>query len=81
MNLCCILFILILGFPQAASANLVPFAPYGAQGVFNAASIVFFAYIGFDYIANCAEEVVVHLHTPCVRIHPTVCRKRAGNCT
>ena len=40
-------------------ANLVPsqgFAPYGMSGVFSAAGIVFFSFIGFDYIPNAAEE-------------------------
>jgi len=40
-------------------SNLVPsqgFAPYGMSGVFSAAGIVFFSFIGFDYIPNAAEE-------------------------
>jgi hypothetical protein len=56
-NLLAIGFVLAAGFPQAEPANLQPFAPYGARGVFSAASVVFFAYIGFDYIASAAEEV------------------------
>lgn len=37
--------------------NYTPFMPYGWDGVFSGAAIVFFAYIGFDAIANSAEEV------------------------
>jgi APA family basic amino acid/polyamine antiporter len=56
INLSCIAFILIAGLPQAEPSNLEPFFPYGARGTFAAASIVFFAFVGFDYIANAAEE-------------------------
>lgn len=39
--------------------NLVPFIPpqMGMSGVYNAAGIVFFSYIGFDGVATVAEEV------------------------
>lgn len=33
-----------------------PFTPFGWDGVFNAAALVFFAYIGFDAVATAAEE-------------------------
>ena len=36
--------------------NWVPFAPNGLNGVFMGAFVIFFAYIGFDAIATCAEE-------------------------
>lgn len=32
------------------------FAPFGIKGVFTGASSVFFAYVGFDMVANAAEE-------------------------
>ena len=56
INLSCIAFILVTGLPQAEPSNLEPFFPYGTRGTFAAASIVFFAFVGFDYIANAAEE-------------------------
>lgn len=37
--------------------NYVPFLPFGWSGVFSGAAVVFFAYLGFDAIANSAEEV------------------------
>ena len=49
LNIASILFVLCAGFPQAQPANLVPFAPGGAKGVFSAAAVVFFSYVGFDY--------------------------------
>lgn len=37
--------------------NYSPFLPFGWSGVFSGAAIVFFAYLGFDALANSAEEV------------------------
>ncbi|QAT42224.1 APC family permease [Aminipila luticellarii] len=51
-----ILFI-VLGVRHVNVANFTPFMPYGWDGVFSGAAIVFFAYLGFDAIANAAEEV------------------------
>ena len=55
-NIAIILFVLAAGLPQANLANLSPLAPFGVRGVFSAASVVFFAFVGFDYVANAAEE-------------------------
>lgn len=38
-------------------ANWHPFMPFGLNGVFAGAAIVFFAYIGFDSVSTAAEEV------------------------
>lgn len=57
LNLAAVLFVLCAGFPFADAANFTPFAPYGLRGVFSAASMVFFSFVGFDMIASCAEEV------------------------
>lgn len=51
-----IVFIIIVGFIHAKSSNLDPFFPYGAEGVFRAAAIVYWSYTGFDMVANMAEE-------------------------
>ncbi|KAJ6852981.1 cationic amino acid transporter 5 isoform X1 [Iris pallida] len=51
-----IVFVIVAGFMHADTKNLTPFLPYGAQGVFQAAAIVYFAYGGFDNIATMAEE-------------------------
>jgi APA family basic amino acid/polyamine antiporter len=50
------LYVLAAGAPLASAANLTPFFPGGARGVFGAASIVFFAFVGFDTVAAAAEE-------------------------
>lgn len=52
-----IVFIIIVGFIHGKKENLVPFFPYGPQGVFTAAAVVFWSYTGFDMVANMAEEV------------------------
>jgi APA family basic amino acid/polyamine antiporter len=50
-------FFIIVAFVAAFSVdNLSPFAPHGADGVVDAAAIIFFAYIGFDAVSTGAEE-------------------------
>jgi APA family basic amino acid/polyamine antiporter len=50
-----VLFI-ALAFTGFKSGNLTPFAPHGFDGVVTAASVIFFAYIGFDAISTSGEE-------------------------
>lgn len=38
--------------------NWVPFSPFGWTGVIQGASLIFFAYVGFDAVATTAEEVI-----------------------
>ncbi|KAL2474001.1 Cationic amino acid transporter 5 [Forsythia ovata] len=56
INTLVILFVIIAGFAHGKTSNLKPYLPHGAQGVFQAAAIVYFAYGGFDNIATMAEE-------------------------
>jgi len=49
-------FFIVVAFANFHSANLTPFAPKGQDGVVSAASIVFFAFIGFDAISTGSEE-------------------------
>jgi basic amino acid/polyamine antiporter, APA family len=51
-----VLFI-VVGVRHVQSANWHPFAPFGYGGVLSAASLVFFAFIGFDAVSSAAEEV------------------------
>lgn len=37
-----VVFIIIAGFAKSNPANLQPFAPKGARGIFNGAAVVFF---------------------------------------
>jgi len=54
------LAIIVLFIVMAAtgfhSDNLHPFSPHGFDGVVTAASVIFFAYIGFDAISTSGEE-------------------------
>jgi APA family basic amino acid/polyamine antiporter len=51
-----IAFILILGFFYIKPANWTPLMPFGGSSIIIAASLVFFAYLGFDVVAITAEE-------------------------
>jgi APA family basic amino acid/polyamine antiporter len=51
-----VLFI-VVGVWHVKPVNWQPFAPFGATGIFNAAALVFFAFIGFDAVTSAAEEV------------------------
>jgi len=50
------IFILV-GFQYVKPSNWTPFAPNGWKGIQAGATIVFFAYIGFDAVSTVAEEV------------------------
>jgi basic amino acid/polyamine antiporter, APA family len=50
-----ILFI-VVGVGYVKPDNWTPFTPFGMEGIFAAAALVFFAFIGFDAIASAAEE-------------------------
>jgi APA family basic amino acid/polyamine antiporter len=47
---------IVLAFTAFNADNLSPFAPEGVSGVVSAASLIFFAYIGFDAISTSGEE-------------------------
>ncbi|PSB92341.1 amino acid permease [Candidatus Pandoraea novymonadis] len=51
-----VLFITV-GVWHVKPMNWQPFMPFGISGVFNAAAVVFFAFIGFDAVTSAAEEV------------------------
>ncbi|MEI6287136.1 MAG: amino acid permease [Bacillota bacterium] len=52
-----VVFVFIaLAAPYIKVANWDPFMPFGMKGVITGASFAFFAYLGFDLIANASEE-------------------------
>lgn len=51
-----VLMFIVVGAGYVKPDNWQPFMPFGVEGVFAAAAIVFFAYIGFDAVAAAAEE-------------------------
>ncbi|RZT38670.1 amino acid permease [Cupriavidus agavae] len=52
-----VLLFIAVGIWHVEPANWQPFAPFGFTGIFNAAALVFFAFIGFDAVTSAAEEV------------------------
>lgn len=51
-----ILLFIIVAFKYVKPDNWTPFIPFGFSGVFGAAALVFFAFIGFDAVSSAAEE-------------------------
>lgn len=56
LKLVIIAFFIIFGSFFIDKHNWHPFAPNGTLGIFSAAAIIFFAYIGFDAVSTAAEE-------------------------
>ena len=51
-----LLFVVAVGLPSWAGTDFLE-APAGVGGVWSAAALIFFAYIGFDELGNFAEEM------------------------
>jgi len=51
-----VIFVIVAGIGYVDTANWSPFLPFGMTGVFSAAGVIFFAYIGFDSVSTHAEE-------------------------
>ncbi|MCQ4380145.1 amino acid permease, partial [Clostridioides difficile] len=52
-----VLLFIVVGARHVQPVNWHPFTPFGYSGVFSAAALVFFAFIGFDAVPSAAEEV------------------------
>lgn len=51
-----VLIVICAGAFEIDVANWSPFAPNGFKAVLTGATVVFFSYVGFDAVANSAEE-------------------------
>ncbi|KAK7394551.1 hypothetical protein VNO78_15082 [Psophocarpus tetragonolobus] len=51
-----VIIVIFAGAFEVDISNWSPFAPNGLQSIFTGATVVFFAYVGFDAVANSAEE-------------------------
>lgn len=58
VKLSVILLFIIIASTNVDTSNWIPFMPFGWEGVAKGASLVFFAYIGFDAVSTTAEEVI-----------------------
>ena len=56
IKLAVLAFFIVVGVTAFDGGNLKPFAPEGLDGVVTAASVIFFAYIGFDAVSTSGEE-------------------------
>ncbi|MEM5425764.1 amino acid permease [Paraburkholderia ferrariae] len=52
-----VVLVIAVGVFHVTPANWHPFMPNGWRGVFGAAAVMFFAFIGFDSVSSAAEEV------------------------
>ncbi|PON60878.1 Amino acid/polyamine transporter [Parasponia andersonii] len=51
-----VLIVIVVGSFEVDTSNWHPFAPNGVKEILTGATVVFFAYVGFDAVANSAEE-------------------------
>lgn len=58
IKLSVITIFIITAFGDFNIQHWSPFLPYGWHGVVNGASLIFFAYIGFDAVSTAAEEAI-----------------------
>tara|TARA_Y100000588_G_scaffold389085_1_gene490925 strand:- start:334 stop:1785 length:1452 start_codon:yes stop_codon:yes gene_type:complete len=58
VKLCVIGFFIAIASVELDTSNLVPFLPFGWTGVMEGASLIFFAYVGFDAVSTAAEEAI-----------------------
>lgn len=64
IKLCTVALFIAIGLPYVNTGNWIPFIPentgvfgnFGLSGIFRAAGLLFFAYIGFDTVATLAQE-------------------------
>ena len=57
IKLCVLVLFVAIALTGFRSGNLRPFAPMGFAGISNAASSIFFSYIGLDAVSTAGEEV------------------------
>ncbi|KAF5731615.1 cationic amino acid transporter 9 chloroplastic isoform X1 [Tripterygium wilfordii] len=51
-----VIFVIFAGAFEVDISNWSPFAPNGFKAILTGATVVFFSYVGFDAVANSAEE-------------------------
>lgn len=56
MQIVIVIVVVFAGVFEVDVTNWSPFMPNGFKSVVTGATVVFFAYVGFDAVANSAEE-------------------------
>lgn len=56
LKVCAVVFFIVIGAYFVKPVNWHPFFPGGTRGVWTGASLIFFAYVGFDAVSTTAEE-------------------------
>jgi APA family basic amino acid/polyamine antiporter len=56
IKIAAVIIFIVAAIPHVNAANWQPFLPFGWSGIFSGASLIFFAYIGFDAISTAGEE-------------------------
>lgn len=56
IKLAVVFIFIFLAAPYVNVKNWTPFMPFGIKGIVTGASFAFFAYLGFDLLANASEE-------------------------
>lgn len=51
-----VMVFIVIASGEVRASNWSPFMPFGWKGVIDGASLIFFAYIGFDAVSTAAEE-------------------------
>jgi APA family basic amino acid/polyamine antiporter len=58
IKLLVIFLFIIIASTEMNPKNWIPFSPFGWTGVMKGASLIFFAYVGFDAVSTAAEEAI-----------------------
>jgi APA family basic amino acid/polyamine antiporter len=56
-KLCVLALFVVIGVRGWNSDNLAHFAPYGISGIYGAAGVIFFTFVGLDAVSTAGEEV------------------------
>jgi APA family basic amino acid/polyamine antiporter len=58
IKLSVITLFIVIASTEFDPKNWIPYTPFGWSGVVNGASLIFFAYVGFDAVSTAAEEAI-----------------------